>query len=74
MPADLPRKPGANRNGIGFQALRSTFRTLACEARDKAGADWIMGHCPPQRDMGEGVYTAEYSEERLRRITNHVRK
>ena len=72
--SQLLRKLGIKRDGIGFQALRTTFRTRAGEARDKEAADWIMGHTPPKTDMGESVYTVEFTEERLRHITDHVYK
>jgi integrase len=57
-------------HGRGFYSLRRTHRTLADEAGDQRAAALIMGH--EVGDMG-GVYVQRISDERLRRVAEHVR-
>lgn len=64
-------------NGIGvgghrnFYTLRHTFRTVADEAKDQPAADLIMGHA---RDDMASVYRETIADERLRAVTEHVRR
>src|SRR5262249_42403218 len=57
-----------NRN---FSCLRHTFRTVADEAKDQPAADYIMGHEVPHMSS---VYRETISDERLKAVTDHVRK
>jgi integrase len=67
----LLRKLGINgRNGLGFYALRHTFRTIADEAKDQPTADYIMGHEVPHMSS---VYRERISDERLKAVSDHVR-
>jgi integrase len=59
------------RKGIGFYTLRHTFRTVADEAKDQPAADLLMGHA---RDDMASVYRERISDERLKAVTDHVRK
>jgi integrase len=69
--AKLLKALGINgRKGIGFYALRHTFRTVADEAKDQPAADFIMGHEVPHLSS---VYRETISDERLRAVTDHVR-
>ena len=56
--------------GLGFYALRHTFRTVADEAKDQPAADYIMGHESPHMST---VYRERISDERLKAVTDHVR-
>jgi len=58
------------RAGIGFYALRHTFRTWADETRDQHAVHRIMGHAIPGMS---GIYIEEISLDRLRAVTDHVR-
>ena len=64
------RKIGLKRKGIGFYALRHTFRTWADEVRDQHAIHRIMGHTIPGMS---GIYIEEISLDRLRVVVNHVR-
>ena len=66
----LLRKTGLKRRGIGFYALRHTFRTWADEVRDQHAIHRIMGHTIPGMS---GIYIEEISLDRLRTFVNHVR-
>jgi integrase len=54
-----------------FYALRHTFRTVADETADQPAADLIMGHKPPHISS---AYRERISDERLRAVSDHVRK
>ena len=54
-----------------FYALRHTFETIGGEARDQVAVDAIMGHA---RDDMASVYRERISDERLRSVSDHVRK
>jgi integrase len=54
-----------------FYTLRHTFRTVADEARDQPAADYIMGH---EVAHMSSVYRERISDERLKAVTEHVRK
>jgi len=58
--------------GRGHYALRHTYRTLIDECGDPRAAMLTMGHCEDAEDMGS-VYVEHISDERLRRISEHVR-
>jgi len=60
---------GIKRKGLGFYALRHTFRTIADECRDQVAVDYIMGHA---RDDMASLYRERISDERLRAVTDHV--
>ncbi|MBM4017228.1 MAG: hypothetical protein FJ288_02705 [Planctomycetes bacterium] len=66
----LLRKLGLKRRGLGFYALRHTFRTWADEVRDQHAIHRIMGHTIPGMS---GIYVEEISLDRLRAVVNHVR-
>jgi integrase len=57
-----------NRN---FYALRHTFETIGGEAKDQVAVDYIMGHA---RDDMASVYRERISDDRLKTVTDHVRK
>jgi integrase len=59
------------RKGLGFYTLRHTFRTVADESKDQPSVDFIMGHA---RDDMASVYRERISDERLRAVTDCVRK
>jgi integrase len=54
-----------------FYALRHTFETVGGEAKDQVAVDHIMGHA---RDDMASVYRERISDERLRAVTDHVRR
>ena len=60
-----------DRGGLGFYTLRHTFRTVADEAKDQPAADYIMGHETPHMSS---VYRETISDERLKAVSEHVRK
>jgi integrase len=67
----LLRALGINgRIGLGFYALRHTFRTVADEAKDQPAADYIRGHEIPHMSS---VYRETISDARLKAVTDHVR-
>jgi integrase len=67
----LLRKLGiGGRKGLGFYALRHTFRTVADEARDQPAADFAMGHESPHMSTH---YRERISDARLRAVAEHVR-
>lgn len=57
-----------NRN---FYALRHTFETIGGEAKDQVAVDHIMGHT---RDDMASVYRERISDDRLKAVSDHVRK
>jgi integrase len=56
--------------GLGFYALRHTFRTVADEARDQPAVDFLMGHESPHMSS---IYREKISDKRLRAVTDYVR-
>ena len=67
---DLLDKTGVQRKG-SFYTLRHVFRTIADETLDFPAIDLIMGHS--RGDMAS-VYRERISDDRLRAVTEHVRK
>jgi len=66
----LLRRLGLKRPGLGFYALRHTFRTWADEAKDQHAVLRIMGHAIPGMS---GVYVEQISLDRLRAVADLVR-
>jgi integrase len=56
--------------GLGFYALRHTFRTVADETKDQAACDHIMGHEAASMAV---VYREHISDARLQAVTDYVR-
>lgn len=67
---ELLKELKIHRNGIGFYALRHTFRTWADAAKDQHAVHLIMGHAIPGMS---GIYVEEISIDRLRAVADHVR-
>jgi integrase len=66
----LLRRLGINgRQGLGFYAIRHTFRTVADEAKDQPAADFIMGH---EVAHMSSVYRETISDARLKAVTDYV--
>lgn len=59
------------RKGLGFYTLRHTFRTVADESKDQPAVDYVMGHEVPHMSS---VYRETISDERLKAVSDHVRK
>ncbi len=59
------------RPGLSFYTLRHVFETVAGETGDQVAVDAIMGHVDSSTadNYREGI-----SDERLRKVTNHVRE
>ena len=60
-----------DRKGLGFYALRHTFRTWADEVSDQHAIHLIMGHAIPGMS---GVYVERVDTKRMRAVVDHVRK
>jgi integrase len=54
-----------------FYALRHTFETIGGEAKDQVAVDHVMGHA--REDMAS-VYRERVSDERLKAVSDHVRR
>lgn len=67
----LIHKLGIKHQGLGFSALRKTFRTYADEANDRNAALMIMGHSFEGMDEW---YVKAIVRKRLEKVVNHVRK
>ncbi len=67
----IARQTGLARPGRSFYALRHTFRTMADEVRDRPAIDMIMGH-QDGNDIAT-AYIERISDERLRKVVEHVR-
>jgi integrase len=60
-----------NRPGLGFYALRHTFRTVADATKDFPAIRLVMGHV----DNGiDDVYREQIDDSRLQAVAEHVRK
>jgi integrase len=59
-----------HRSGLGFYLLRHTFETIGGDTGDQVAVDAIMGHV--REDMAS-MYRERVNDERLRRVTDHVR-
>ena len=66
----LLKRHKMDRKGLGFYALRHTFRTWADEVKDQHAVHRIMGHSIPGMS---GIYIEEISMDRLRAVTDHLR-
>jgi integrase len=64
-------KLNLKRPGVSFYALRHGFETVAGETTDQVAVDAIMGHVP--QGMAS-AYRERISDERLRRVVEHVRQ
>jgi integrase len=60
-----------HRPGLNFYALRHVFETIGGESRDQAAVDAVMGHA---RDDMASVYRERISDERLKAVTETVRR
>ncbi|HUT01440.1 MAG TPA: tyrosine-type recombinase/integrase [Thermoguttaceae bacterium] len=65
----LLKKLGVARKGVGFYALRHTFRTWADETKDQHAIHRIMGQEIPGMS---GIYVETVGIDRLRAVTDHV--
>jgi integrase len=59
------------RVGLGFYALRHTYRTVADETKDQPAVDYTMGH---EVAHMSSVYRETISDERLKAVSDYVRK
>ena len=66
----LLRKLKLNRPGLGFYALRHTFRTIADATRDFPAVRLVMGHAD---DTIDDVYRERIDDGRLQAVAEHVR-
>jgi integrase len=62
------------RAGRGMYALRHGLETIGREACDRDALDCIMGHAAASSDMGEGYNERRPSDERLRKVSDHVHR
>lgn len=69
--ARLLGRLGIHREGVGFYALRHTFRTVADAAKDQPAVDAIMGHSDPSM---ASHYREGIEDARLRAVVDHVRR
>jgi len=55
----------------GFNSFRHVFQTLGEESGELTATSYMMGHCPPQRDMS-AVYREQIADWRLEKVSNYV--
>ncbi len=67
----LVKRIGLHRPGLGIYTLRHVFETIGGDSRDQVAVDHVMGHS--KADMAS-VYREAISDERLRAVTEHVRR
>ena len=60
-----------HRAGLGFYCLRHTFETIGGDTGDQVAVDAITGPC--REDMAS-LFRERVNEDRLRRVTEHVRE
>jgi integrase len=61
-----------SRRGLGFYSLRHTFATIALQAGDRDAVRYLMGHAA--HDMLSAYDETGPSDERLKRVTDYVRR
>ena len=71
--AKLLQRAGLKRPGYNFYALRHTFQTIGAQTLDKDSVRYIMGHVEDAADMSAVYNEQRPSDERLRKVTDHVR-
>jgi hypothetical protein len=69
----LLRRTKLHRPGLNFYALRHTFQTIGQQTLDKDAVRYIMGHVEDANDMSAVYNEQRPSDERLRKVTDHVR-
>jgi integrase len=69
----LIHKLGIQRLGLGFYGIRHGFQTIGEETRDAAAVRFLMGHAEEAGDMS-AHYREGISTERLRTVTEHIRR
>jgi integrase len=71
--AKLLQQTGLKRPGLSFYALRHTFQTIGQQTLDKDAVRYIMGHVEDASDMSAVYNEQRPIDERLRKVTDHVR-
>lgn len=61
---------GISRKGVGFYALRHTFRTVADDTLDAVAIDLVMGH---KDESMAAHYRERVADQRVKRVCEHVR-
>ena len=69
--AKLLKRLGIHRRGLNFYALRRTFETVGLRTGDRVAVDHIMGYV---RHDTVPAHQEQIGDERLRAVTDHVRK
>jgi integrase len=62
---------GLHRPGLGFYGIRHSLATIGGDSRDQVAVDHIMGHA---RDDMASVYRERIDDDRLKAVTDHVRR
>lgn len=60
---------GIDRKGVGFYALRHTFKTIADASKDFAAVEHVMGH---ELDAMAATYREGIGDDRLAAVADHV--
>lgn len=66
------RQLGFHQHGVNFGSLRHTFATIGAEAGERHTLERILGHAPSS--VTEEFYIEFLSDQRLRKVTNHIRR